>query len=66
MAFGALIYNDWTNFTYSEVSDMHMADALLSPAGTSFSGVVGAALVAGVAVLICVAGGFFRKRKKAG
>ena len=34
-----------------------------SAAGTSFSGVVGSALVAGVAVLICLAGGFFRKKK---
>ncbi len=31
--------------------------------GTSVSGIVGAALVAAVAVLICVIGGFFRKRK---
>ena len=36
-----------------------------SPAGTSVSGVVGSAVVAGVAVLICLAGGFFRKKKKA-
>jgi len=35
-----------------------------SPAGTSVSGVVGSALVAGVALLICLAGGFFRKKKK--
>ena len=34
-----------------------------SPAGTSVSGLVGSALVAGVAVLICLAGGFFRKRR---
>ena len=34
-----------------------------SAVGTSFSGVVGSALVAGVAVLICIAGGFFRKKK---
>ena len=34
-----------------------------APVGTSVSGVVGSALVAGVAVLICVVGGFFRKRK---
>ena len=34
-----------------------------SPAGTSVSGLVGSAMVAGVAVLICMAGGFFRKRK---
>ena len=32
-------------------------------AGTSVSGVVGSAMVAGVAVLICLAGGFFRKKK---
>jgi len=34
-----------------------------SPAGTSVSGIVGAAIVAGAAVVICMAGGFFRKRK---
>ena len=33
-----------------------------SPAGTSVSGVVGSAIVAGVALLICLAGGFFRKK----
>ena len=36
-----------------------------SPAGTSFSGVIGSAIVAGIALLICLAGGIFRKRKKA-
>ncbi len=36
-----------------------------SAAGTSVSGLVGSAIVAGVAVLICVAGGFFRKKKTA-
>ena len=36
-----------------------------SAAGTSVSGLVGSAMVAGVAVLICMAGGFFRKRKQA-
>ena len=35
-----------------------------SPAGTTVSGVVGSAVVAGVAVLICAAGGFFRKKGK--
>ena len=34
-----------------------------SAAGTTVSGIVGAAIVAGVAVLICFIGGFFRKRK---
>ena len=34
-----------------------------SAAGTSFSGIVGSAIVAGFAVLICLAGGFFRKKK---
>lgn len=34
-----------------------------SAAGTSVSGLVGSAIVAAVAVLICVAGGFFRKKK---
>ncbi|MBQ5953422.1 MAG: energy-coupling factor ABC transporter permease [Lachnospiraceae bacterium] len=36
-----------------------------SPVGTSVSGIVGAAMVAGVAVLICLVGGFFRKKKTA-
>ena len=36
-----------------------------SPAGTTVSGLVGSAMVAGVAVLICMAGGFFRKRRRA-
>ena len=34
-----------------------------TPAGTSVSGIVGCAMVAGVAFLICLAGGFFRKKK---
>ena len=34
-----------------------------SAAGTTVSGIVGSAIVAGVAILICVIGGFFRKRK---
>ncbi len=33
-----------------------------TPVGTSVSGVVGSAMVAGVAVLICLAGGFFRRK----
>lgn len=36
-----------------------------SAAGTSVSGLVGSAIVAGVAALICLAGGFFRKKKAA-
>ena len=36
-----------------------------TPAGTTVSGIVGSAIVAGVAVLICLAGGFFRKKNKA-
>ena len=36
-----------------------------SAAGTTVSGLVGSAMVAGVAVLICFAGGFFRKKKTA-
>lgn len=36
-----------------------------SEVGTSLSGVVGAAVVAVVAVLICLLGGFFRKKKRA-
>ncbi len=35
-----------------------------SAAGTTVSGIVGSALVAGVAILICLAGGFFRRKKK--
>ena len=35
-----------------------------SAAGTTVSGIAGSAIVAGVALLICLAGGFFRKRKK--
>ena len=36
-----------------------------SAAGTSVSGLVGSAIVAGVAVLVCMTGGFFRKKKAA-
>lgn len=36
-----------------------------SAAGTTVSGLLGSAVVAGVAVLVCMAGGFFRKRKAA-
>ena len=34
-----------------------------SAAGTTVSGVLGSAMVAGVAVLICLAGGFYRKKR---
>ena len=37
-----------------------------SAAGTTVSGLVGSAIVAGVAVLICVLGGFFRFRRNKG
>ena len=33
-----------------------------SAAGTTVSGIVGSAMVAGVALLICAAGGFFRRK----
>ena len=36
-----------------------------SAAGTTVSGLLGSAIVAGVAVLICMTGGFFRKKKDA-
>lgn len=36
-----------------------------SAAGTTVSGLVGSAMVAGAAVLICVAGGFFRRHRTA-
>ena len=36
-----------------------------SAAGTTVSGLVGSAIVAGIAVLVCMAGGFFRKKKAA-
>ncbi|MBR5113556.1 MAG: energy-coupling factor ABC transporter permease [Clostridia bacterium] len=35
-----------------------------NPAGTTVSGIVGSAMVAGVAALVCLAGGFFRKKAK--
>lgn len=35
-----------------------------SAAGTSVSGIVGSAIVAGAAILICVIGGFFRKKSR--
>lgn len=34
-----------------------------SPVGTTVSGLVGSGIVAAVAVLVCMAGGFFRKKK---
>ena len=36
-----------------------------TPVGTTVSGIVGSAMVALVAILICLAGGFFRKKKAA-
>ena len=33
-------------------------------AGTTVSGIVGSVMVAGAAVLICLAGGFFRKKRR--
>ena len=36
-----------------------------SATGTTVSGLLGSAIVAGVAVLVCMAGGFFRKKKSA-
>lgn len=36
-----------------------------SPVGTSTAGLVGSAIVAAVAALICLIGGFFRKKKRA-
>ncbi len=35
-----------------------------NPAGTTVSGLVGSAAVAGIALLVCLAGGFFRKKNK--
>ncbi|MBR0355149.1 MAG: energy-coupling factor ABC transporter permease [Oscillospiraceae bacterium] len=35
-----------------------------TPVGTTVSGIVGSAMVAGIALLICLAGGFFRRKKK--
>lgn len=35
-----------------------------NPAGTSVSGLVGSAIVAAFAILTCLVGGFFRKKKK--
>ena len=42
-----------------------VSSGLADAAGTTVSGLVGSAMVAGVALLICLAGGFFRKRKAA-
>ena len=50
--------------TTSFLPDYAFADSD-SAAGTTVSGLVGSAMVAGVAVLICFAGGFFRKKKTA-
>ena len=36
-----------------------------SPVGTTLSGIVGAAIVAGIAALLCIAGGIISKKKKA-
>ena len=36
-----------------------------TPVGTTVSGIVGSAMVAGAAILVCLAGGFFRKKKTA-
>ena len=36
-----------------------------SAAGTTVSGLVGSGMVAGLAALICMIGGFFRKKKAA-
>lgn len=36
-----------------------------NPAGTTVSGLVGSAMVAGVALVICLAGGFFKKKNNA-
>ena len=36
-----------------------------SAAGTTVSGLVGSAIVAGAAFLVCMAGGFFRRKKVA-
>ena len=44
--------------------DYAFADSV-SAVGTSVSGLVGSGIVAGVAVLVCMAGGFFRKKKVA-
>ena len=37
-----------------------------SPVGTSVSGIIGSALVAALAALICLAGGFFRRKSRTG
>ena len=52
-------------FPYASRGTAAEGAALISvtAAGTTVSGIVGAAIVAGVAVLICLIGGFFRKRK---
>lgn len=45
--------------------DYAFAEDADNAVGTSVSGVVGSAMVAGIAALVCLAGGFFRKKKAA-
>ena len=47
------------------VRNPEQAAMQISAAGTTVSGLVGSAMVAGVALLICMGGGFFRKKKVA-
>lgn len=42
--------------------DYAFANDAENPLGTSVSGVIGSAMVAALAVAICFAGGFFRKK----
>ncbi len=49
----------------SFLPDYAFASDSESPAGTSVSGIAGIAMVAVAAVAVCLAGGFFRKKKKA-
>ena len=48
----------------SILPDYAFADDGDNPAGTSVSGLVGSALVAVIAIVLCLAGGFFRKKNK--
>lgn len=45
--------------------DYAFAEDSENPAGTSVSGLIGSAIVAAFAILTCLLGGFFRKRKRA-
>ncbi|MBR6349991.1 MAG: energy-coupling factor ABC transporter permease [Lachnospiraceae bacterium] len=60
MADSAAAVQDKTSF----LPDYAFAGDSENPAGTTVSGIVGCAIVAAVAALLCLVAGFFRKRKR--